>query len=164
MGWCAGDGRGLPDVGAWLFDWGDVGLMLEQLDATLNAVIDERGVTHVSYEGPIKTQWDKLPALRKTLNLGGHIEFVCRRRGIPYCAESLFDVKRELAGHAGAKKHEMVYAAQKLGVALPLTKVGGMEDAADALGCWLLLLRRLDREKSYEFDRRLWSARGQLAF
>lgn len=162
MGFTVGDGSSLPLCSAWTFEWGDVGLMLEQLDAKLIETIETHGVTHVAYEGPIKTPYDKLEALRKTLNLGGHVEYVCRRRGIPYRRENLFDVKRELTGLSGAKKHQMVAVAEKIGVALPLTKADGQEDAADSLGVWLLLLRRLNRERSYAFDRRIWGARGLL--
>jgi Holliday junction resolvasome RuvABC endonuclease subunit len=165
MGWCVGDGDGLPTVGAWRFEQtgADLGAMLEQLHGQLVALVDRHDVTHVAYERPILLRHDTVERLLKTYNLGGHVQWFCRTNEIPCRTVGIQEVKRELAGMASAGKSDMVYAAEKLGVALPLTRADGREDAADALGVWLLLLRQLDRAKSQEFDRRLWGARGQLA-
>lgn len=165
MGWCVGSGDVLPFTGAWRFEQtgDDLGAMLAQLDGHLSHLLDNSGVTNVAYEAPILLRHDSLARLRKTLSLGAHIEFACHQRGIPCSEVRLQDVKRELSGNARAEKDLMVTAAQKLGIALPTSKADGREDAADAVGVWLLLLRAHDPERSREFDRRLFGVRGQLA-
>jgi Holliday junction resolvasome RuvABC endonuclease subunit len=161
MGWCVGDGTKIPDAGAWRFDQAgdDLGLMLRQLHNCLVPLIRERGVTAVCYEKPILMRHDTLGRLRKTLNLGGHIEYVCDALAIPCSEVTAQDVKRELGGKAFAGKDAMVAAAQQLGVALPVAKADGREDAADALGVWLLLLRNRSRDLSWQFDQALWGRR-----
>ncbi len=166
MGFAVGDGTGLPICGAWRFDQtgDDLGAMLAQLDDRLEETITQHGVQEISYEAPILLRHDTLGRLRKTLSLGAHVEFVCHRMGIPCSEVSLRDAKKELAGFGQAEKSDMVSAAVKLGVTLPATKAAGREDAADALAVFLLLLRKRSRGLSYEFDRRLYGVRGQLAF
>lgn len=166
MGWAVGSGECLPTCGAWRFPQTgeNLGAMLCWLDDALGQKLDEWQPIELVYEAPILLRHDTLGRLRKTLNLGGHIEYVCERRGIPCSEVSLRAVKKELAGFEQADKSVMVSAALKLGVSLPTSKADGREDAADALGAFLVLLRLRNRAYSYEFDRRLWGARGQLAF
>lgn len=176
FGWAAGDGTSNPAVGAWSYNHvgEDIGLLLHLVDRDLNAHIDEYAPDAVAYESPILvigakrkdpktgkvyTHTDKLPKIRRLYNLGGHIEFVCRRRDILCFEVSLFDMKRELAGMAHADKETMVAVAEKIGIALPEI---GKEDAADALAAWLLLLRKFSPALSARFDAKIWGARGAL--
>lgn len=164
LGWASGDGLSLPTADAWRFDQcgDDYGRMLDLIDCKLNAHIDQHKPELIGYEAPIKTPHDKLPALRKTLSIGTHIEFVALRRGIE-CGEIGFhEVKQALAGFSGATKDDMVHAAEKLGVALPATLADGREDAADSVGGWLRMIYLRNRKLSSRFDRILYSARGAL--
>lgn len=166
MGYCVGTGEGLPTAGAWRFDQcgDDLGEMMHLIDHELVRLIDRERPDFLAYEAPIKTQWDKLLPLRKTLSLGVHIEFICRRfhPRIPCFEVDLHDVKLALAGSRSAQKDAMVRSAEKLGVALPAIEADGREDAADALGVWLELLRHHNKAASARYDTRLWSARGAL--
>jgi Holliday junction resolvasome RuvABC endonuclease subunit len=176
FGWAAGDGQANPTVGAWSYEHvgDDIGHLLDMLDRDLNGHFDEHHTDVCAYESPllvinskrrdpktgrIYSYSDKLPKIRRLYNMGGHIEFVCRRRAIPCFEVSLFDMKRELAGMATAKKPEMVAVAEKIGIALPTV---GAEDAADATAAWLLLLRKFSPALSARFDARIWGARGHL--
>lgn len=165
MGWCWGTGDGLPQAGAWRIPVtppGVVGPMMVDIDARLRELFDEARPDVVAFEHPILTRWDTCEPLRKTYGIGDLIEMHCAWRDIPCLKFSVKAVKKELAGMATADKDAMVAAAEKLGVVLPATKAAGREDAADALGVWLLLLRSQDRLRSQWFDKRLWSARGTL--
>lgn len=150
----------------------DIGQMLALLDDNLNLLLDRFRPSLVAFEAPIlpsgggkKGQGPVMGSLltrRKLMNVAGHLEFVCYRRGIPCGEETVRTIKKELAGHGGATKADMVYAAQKCGVRLPETQAAGQEDAADAFGVWLLGLRHTNRTLSAQWDRRLYSARGAL--
>lgn len=166
MGYCVGDGRGLPFASAWRFDQcgDDLGAMAVLILHELRGVVARERPSVIAYEAPILRPHDKLGAVRKTFSLGTLIELVGKESSVPVFEVQISAVKKELAGFAYAEKPEMVAAAEKLGVGLPLTGADGREDAADALGAWLLLLRSYSPNLSYEFDRRLWGARGQLAF
>ena len=162
MGWCSGVGNCLPQVGAWSFTQtgADLGHMLMQLDAALVDHFDRFNPSEVVYEAPIKTPHDKLQPLRKTFNLGGHLEFCCAKRGVPCSEVDLRAIKKELAGFSGAEKSDMVAAAEKIGVALPDGE--GRKDAADAFGAWLVLLRNRNRAYSQAFDRALYGSRNSF--
>lgn len=173
-GWCAGDGLSVPTAGAFeLPQTGeDIGEMLDLLDLHLAGLFERTRPSVVLFEAPILPsggrKGDKGAVMgsalvrRKLMNLSGHVEFMCRRRGIEYFEDSVQGIKKELAGFAGAEKTDMVAAAQKVGVALPGTKSAGQEDAADAFGCWLLALRYADPAASANWDRVLHSSRGSL--
>lgn len=174
MGWCVGTGEGLPRVGCFNFvQSGDnLGKMMHQLAGAVGAHLDVYRPAEVCYEEPILLfnqrfrgsdgLWhkrnDNLATLRKTLPLGARIEEICFARGIPCWEESVQAVKKELAGMRTAEKPEMVMAARKLGVVLP--DGPGEEDAADALGVWLVLLRKRNRALSSRFDAALWGGRA----
>lgn len=174
MGWCVGSGETLPTVGTWRFaqTGENYGAVLAQLADALEAHIFDYRPTEVCYEEPIlifnqrfqdaRGVWrkrnDNLGTLRKTLPLGARIEEICWRAGIPCHETSVASVKKELAGFRTATKPEMVVAAEKLGVSLP--DGPGAEDAADALGCWLVLLRSRNRALSAKFDAALWGGRA----
>lgn len=162
-GVCVGDGRGLPHADTWEFVQArdDLGLMLDQFHDRLEALLDD-GVAAVIYEAPVLvSQRDNLLKLRKLYSLGPHLEWVCRTRGIPCHELTIYDVKYELTGSKQAEKADMVRAARKVGLGLPPGELA--EDAADAFGAWLYLLRHSNRALSAEFDRRLWGSRGGLA-
>lgn len=173
MGWCVGSGETLPTVGTWRFvQTGDnYGAVLAQLADAFHAHLMQWRPTEVCYEEPIlifnqrfkdaRGVWrkrnDNLATLRKTLPLGARLEEMCFRQDIPCHETSVASVKKELAGFRTAAKSEMVAAAEKLGVTLPPGP--DAEDAADALGCWLVLLRSRNRALSAKFDQALWGGR-----
>lgn len=172
-GYCVGDGSSVPHADAFILDQHgeDIGAMLAQLDDSLAVLFDKWRPTLCAFEAPILPsggKGDKGPVMgslltrRKLMNVAGHLEYFCHRRGIPYGEENVRTIKKELAGHGKASKADMVYAAQKCGVRLPATQAGGMEDAADAFGIWLLGLRHTNKALSAQWDRKLWSARGGL--
>lgn len=162
MGWCYGTGEGLPRCGAWVFPQAgqSLGAMLTYVHEPLCQLLTDQHIAEAAYEAPILTPHDRLGALRKTYSLGGHIEFVCTDYGIVCSEVDLRAVKRELAGMKTADKSDMVAAAEKLGVVLPASEAQGREDAADALGVWLLLLRARNRRLSSRFDAALWGGRA----
>jgi Holliday junction resolvasome RuvABC endonuclease subunit len=177
LGWATGDGRSLPQVGAFSFvqTGENYGKMLRQVADAVGEHLDTFRPAEVAYEEPVLIfnqrykgkdgHWhkrnDNLATLRKTIPIGVRIEEICDRRGIPCRETSIESVKKELAGFGAATKDDMVAAAEKLGVALP--DGPRAKDAADALGGWLLLLRYRNRVLSAEFDKRLWgSRRGAL--
>lgn len=176
-GFAYGDGSRLPTVGAWSFPQAGVnyGQVLACLADALEAHIEQYRPETLAYEAPIvifnqrykdasgeiRKRNDNLATLRKTIPLGPRIEEVCWRRGIPCFETSIESVKKELAGFGGAAKSDMCAAAEKLGVVLPDGPAA--EDAADALGGWLLLLRLRDRAASVKFDQALYGpSRGTL--
>lgn len=164
-GFCVGDGLSIPMAGAWVFphcgdDLGALGLAYEN---SLIATIERHKPDLVLYEAPIMVgSRDKLIVVRKLYGLGWGTELVCARYAIPCMEAGLRRIKKELAGHSGAEKADMVSAARKLGVILPATKAAGQEDAADAVGGWLLGLRYADKATSAKWDAKLYSARGAL--
>lgn len=105
---------------------------------------------------------DKLFDIRRNLALFGHVEWRCRERGIECAEVDLRKIKKELAGFSSAGKPEMVAAAEKIGLPLPASPKRAREDAADAFGAWLLLLRHKNRSLSARFDSALWGRRGAL--
>lgn len=166
-GWCSGAGDGLPTVGAFEFvpTGDDIGRLLAQFEMALDTHFLAFAPVMVAYEAPIlvvkhaNRGTDKLLTIRKLYNLGGFLEWYCRKRGIPCVEADLRQIKKELTGDSLADKDAMCRAARKLGLTLPAK---GADDAADAFGLWLLLLRTVSREKATRFDKALWGARGAL--
>lgn len=168
-----GDGAGLPRVGAFSFvrTGQNLGQMMVQVADAVDVHLDIYRPDEVAYEEPIlifnqryqdaagvwRKRNDNLTTLRKTLPIGARIEELCERRAIRCRETSVASVKKELAGFRTAEKSDMVAAAEKLGVGLP--DGPGREDAADALGGWLLMLRLRSRALSVKFDQALWGAR-----
>lgn len=178
-GWCVGDGAEPPTCGGWPFppvkdgDAYDYGLLLTTLDDYLTTCHERFRFECVAYEAPIlvfrrKGQDgqhhynDNLTKLRLLYPLGAFVEFWCKRRGIEVFEVSVQAIKKELGGHRHAEKADLVYAAERCGVRLPVAIAHGREDAADAFGAWLLLLRHASPARSAEWDRRLYSPRGSL--
>jgi Holliday junction resolvasome RuvABC endonuclease subunit len=121
------------------------------------------------FEAPIlvhKSKWskrnDRLEDVARTLAMCGHVEWLCRSRGVDYSSVDLRDVKKELAGFGGADKNDMVAAAEKIKLQLPASPKRAREDSADAFGAWLLLLRARNRSLSARFDSALYGSRGAL--
>lgn len=169
-GWCAGDGAQLPECGAWAFEalGEDVGELLCRFDDRLSEHIERYRPEALVFEAPIlvfgdrRRGNDKLANVQRTLAMTGHVEFVCKRRGIDCSSVDLRAIKKELAGFGGADKEAMVAAAEKIKLGLPAGPKRAREDAADAFGAWLLLLRARRRQLSARFDQALWGARGAL--
>lgn len=166
MGYCIGDGRGLPFASAWRFDQcgDDLGEMAVLILRDLRNLVSRERPAVIAYEAPILRPTDRLGPLRKTYSLGTLIELVGKERAVRVEEVDIRAVKRELAGFATAEKPEMVAASEKIGMGLPLTKADGREDAADAFGVWLLLLRSRSPKLSAQFDAKLWGSRGGLPF
>lgn len=176
-GWCCGAGAGNPEVGAWSIDAHgddgapDYGKMLAQLEDYLHTAHLRFGFTTVAYEAPIlvtsrfvkdgETRYgDNLNKLRLLYPLGAFVEWFCHRRGIDCFEVTIQAIKKEVTGNHLAVKDDMVAIAQKVGLDLPRNKTA--EDAADAFGAWLLLLRAFDKTASAEWDRRIWTPKGAL--
>ncbi|HKT53952.1 MAG TPA: hypothetical protein VJP88_05840 [Caulobacteraceae bacterium] len=179
FGWCCGSGRGaVPDCGAWQMPDhdGDFGLMLAALEDYLNTAFARFGFEAVAYEKPllvpkrfinkagqrISVGGDNLPKLRRLYPLGAFTEWWCYRREIPVYEVTVQEVKAEVTGNHLAEKGDLVSVAQRCGLKLPPSKAQGIEDAADAFGAWLLLLRHCDSDASRKWDALIWSGRGSL--
>lgn len=170
-GWCAGDGTSIPACGAWEFERvdGDYGWLLDQLDQHLQVSIDRFKPEAVAYEAPILIArgrggaivGDTLSKLRLLYPLGAHVEFVCRRRGIQCFEVGVKAIKKEITGNAHAEKGDMVAIAKKCGLKLPI-KSRGEDDAADAFGAWMILLRHFNPALSDHWTKRIYSPRGAL--
>lgn len=178
-GWCVGSGSDIPACGAWEFpavkgDDGsyDYGLLLATLDDYLTASHARFAFGAVAYEAPILVfrrrgqpddvgYNDNLNKLRLLYPLGAFVEFWCLRRGIDCFEVSVQAIKREVGGHRNAEKADLIYVAQKCGLQLPAASAG-RDDAADAFGAWLLLLREFEKTRSAEWDRRIYGSRGGL--
>jgi Holliday junction resolvasome RuvABC endonuclease subunit len=163
FGYCVGDGSRVPIAGAWRLtaDAEDLGEMGHEVRGNLNRAIDVYGVGLIVYEAPLMVpKRDNLATLRRLYCLGGFIELVARDRGCECYEVKVGEVKKELAGTGGAKKPDMMAAAEKVGVRLPPGK--DAEDAADSFGAWLVGVRLFAKEYAAEWDRRLWSSRGKL--
>jgi len=164
-GWCVGDGSETPLAGCWIFPHvgDDLGALALDYEDRLLAAIRTYAPSLVVYESPIMvSSRDRLAVVRKLYGLGWGTELACKRLGIECREAGLRRIKKELAGFAGADKADMVFAARKLGVILPATKAQGQEDAADAVGGWMLGLRHANPRMADRWDSKLWSSRGAL--
>lgn len=169
-GACVGDGAQLPHADTWeLAPCGDdFGALLVQLDDYLNVTHARFGIDAVAYEAPIliargrdgRPYGDNLRKLRLLYPLGAHVEFWCKRRGIPCFEVSIAAIKKEVTGNAYAAKDDLVAIAEKVGLALPRGEKA--KDAADAWGAWLLLLRHMNPALSRDWDRKIWTPKGAL--
>jgi hypothetical protein len=175
-GWCAGDGAQIPQCGAWKFPPidGDYGLLLATLQDYLDAVFGRFTPGAVAYEAPIliarrrgvdpldeRGFGDTLGKLRLLYPMGAFVEFYCRRAGVPCYEVTVAEIKKEVTGNRYAEKQDLIGIAEKCGLVLPSVS-NGADDAADAFGAWLLLLRSHDKARSAEWDRRIWTPRGAL--
>lgn len=171
-GWCVGAGSDLPTVGAWAYPEprpAEVGRLLSLFDRHLCTLLDHYQPHVLVFEAPIlvhrskySQRNDKLEDVARTLGMTAHVEWRCHDRGIPCHSVDLRSVKKELAGFGAATKNDMVAAAEKIGLSLPRSPMRAKEDAADAFGAWLILLRHHDKQKSSRFDSALWGHRGTL--
>lgn len=169
-GWCAGDGSGVPEVGAWTFPPvdGDYGLLLATLEDYLDVAFGRFAPTEVAYEAPIliargkgkRRYGDKLSTLRLLYPMGAFVEWYCRRAGTPCYEVTVSEIKREVTGNSYAAKDDLVAVARHCGLQLPPGE--SAKDAADAWGAWLVLLRTTDKALSAAWDRRIYTPRGAL--
>ncbi len=175
-GWVAGDGSKVPDAGGFRIPGvgDDLGELLDVLDSHATRLFDRYQPTRTIQEAPIlPSQYGDDPATRGSVMgsllqrrgqfcMGPHIEFMSRRRGVAYHECDIYDVKQALTGSKKAQKPDMVRMALKLGVTLPELLVEGREDAADALGVWLVGVRFYAKEFAPAWDRRVYSPLGAL--
>lgn len=174
-GFCAGTGAEVPTCGAWPFPAidGDYGLLLTTLDDYLGTAFRRFSPDAVAYEAPILITGrrgsaeaqdrgfaDTLGKLRLLYPMGAFVEFFCRRAGVECFEVTVAEIKKEVAGHHRAEKQELVDVAKSCGLVLPVA--AGADDAADAFGAWLLLLRQFDPARSREWDTRIRMSRGGL--
>lgn len=161
-GWTAGDGATRPYAGAWLYDHvgDDLGELLELFDRDL-CKLAERFPPHViTYEAPIKMQWDKLLTIRKIYSLGAYLELWARRRGVRVEEADPKALKVRLCGTHKAEKKEMVRMAVRLGINLP--DGPGREDAADSFAAWLVGVQHHAKQHLPAWDAALYGGRGLL--
>lgn len=160
-GFCVGDGSDIPKAGAWKFTevGSDLGDLAKQFDHACWAMIVDYGVTHIIYEAPFLNRYrDQVLYLRKRFGLDMHLEFLCATNGIICEEEPVSGVKKELAGKKAAKA-DMVRAAEKIGVVLPAKDAWGREDAADAVGVWLVGIRHYAKQYQTRWDQALYGGR-----
>lgn len=164
-GWCAGSDDSLPTADAILLPQvgEDIGAMLQSFDRKVRLLHQRFPADVWIMEKPIKTSRDQLLTLRKLYSIAGHLEFLGKELGVQVDEADVPALKRELAGFSHAKKADMVYAAEKIGIQLPATQDEGREDAADAFAAWLTGVRAYSRRDIRDaWDRRLHSPRGVL--
>jgi hypothetical protein len=169
-GWTIGDGEALPEVGHWSWpSYGDdLGELVDHFDRDFNTTVLARGVTHLCFEGPLlvvhqrgkKARINPHRFMRKIDAVIGHLEWLCLRHGI-WCREvDPRDVKRALAGFAGAEKKDQIAAAEKVG--LKLCQGEAKDDEADSFGVFLALVADRNKALAERWDRVLYGRRGQL--
>lgn len=169
-GWVAGSGATIPTAGGFRLthDLEDLGGCLEALRQEVASVFARFRPSIVLYEEPIlpmsggKSVVGSLAQRRLQFAQGAFLEWMSLDRGVRCREVSVFDVKQALAGTKRAEKPDMVAMATRLGVRLPAQKVDGREDAADALGVWLVGVRFYAKQFAPDWDRRVWSPRGAM--
>jgi hypothetical protein len=162
-GWCCGDGAAVPIAGAFRYDDlrpDDIIGLARRYRADLRRLHERFHFTHAIFEAPLLDRYrDKVLTLRRRYGIDMVLELLCDDLGVVCEEEPFGPIKRELAGWAGASKDDMVYAAQKLGIVLPVTKAAGKEDAADASAAWLIGVRLYARQHLPRWDQVLYSRR-----
>jgi Holliday junction resolvasome RuvABC endonuclease subunit len=152
-GYCVGDGQGVPTAGAWRFPplGDDLGALAAHMQDQAGALIREHQPDLVAYEAPILVtkgrhggRSDTLADLRRIYGLGVVLELTCVRFGVRVAEVDLRRVKKVMTGDHQATKSQVVRAAMGLGIPLPTTKDEGREDAADAVGVWMIGLSEVD--------------------
>jgi Holliday junction resolvasome RuvABC endonuclease subunit len=162
-GYCVGAGDELPRAGAFRFEGihpDDLGELAARYRIGVRSLIHEYRVSHVIYEAPFLARYrDRFIDVRRRAVIDGILEEMAYDMGL-VCAEEPYGVvKRALAGFAGADKDDMVAAALKMGVELPKAKADGREDAADAVGVWLVGIQAWARRHQQQWDRVLYSGK-----
>lgn len=179
-GWCVGDGSIVPTAGGFRLrsEMCDLGELLEEMKVRLDPILDRYRPEVVIYESPIlpgnRRKGDDGPVVgsveqrRAQFSQGAFVEWLCLKRGIICVEADPFEVKMALTGSkrpgrtSQEQKDAMVAQALKLGVSLPAAKVDGREDAADAVGAWLVGVRNYAKPFLAAWDRRVFSPRGAL--
>lgn len=145
-GYCAGDGAVAPTASAWRFpDYGsDYGALAVSAKHQFKALMDQHQPELVTYEAPILLSRDALDKLRRIYGLGVVLEMACAEWCVPCLEVSHRTIKHRLTGDEYADKATVVRAVKALGVPLPSTVAEGQQDAADAVGAWLIGMNELD--------------------
>lgn len=175
-GWCAGDGAQIPACGAWELEPAkqpdgsyEFGRMLASLEGYLDVAFGRFAPTAVAYEAPLLITnrrggggfGDNLSKLRLLYPLSAFVEWYCFKAGVPCFEVTVQAIKKEVTGNHLAAKGDLVAVARKCGLALPAAS-SGADDAADAWGAWLLLLRHYAPDLSGDWDKRIWTPAGAL--
>lgn len=171
-GWCAGPGRDIPLAGGFRLtsDLNDLEGLLEETRTYLDVIITRFRPTAVMIESPILPGsqgagpvMGSLAQRRAQMGQNAFVKWLVRYgHDIPVAEIDLWQIKLALTGSKQAEKADMVKAAEKAGIVLPSVLADGREDAADAVGVWLCLLRQQDKTLSADWDRRIFSTRGAL--
>jgi hypothetical protein len=181
-GWCAGDGASVPLAGGFrLPGIGDnIGQLLDELKQQVDVIHNRFDPDVVMFESPILPSghgpavMGSLDQRRVQMSQSAFLEWLvldrARRLGRHIICEEadVYEVKYALTGRkrpgktSQEQKDAMVAAALKIGVSLPIHKIDGREDAADAVGAWLVGVRYHAKKYLPEWDRRVWSPKGAL--
>ena len=129
------------DLGGVSTDLGGMGRALTGQVRTLRERFDP---DRICYEAPILTPHDRLATLRCTYGLGMVLETLADGWGVPCNEEDLRAIKNLLTGDQWADKKFVVKGILAMGVVLPATDADGRKDAADAAGCALVTLQKVD--------------------
>ena len=169
-GWCAGDGSTIPLAGGFRLsaDISDLDGVLEETRGFLTVILERFRPAAVMIESPILPGshgsgpvMGSLAQRRAQFGQNAFVRWLVRYgNGIPCAEVDLWQIKDALTGNKRAEKGDMVLAAERLGIVLPEALANGREDAADAVGAWLVLLRQHDKNLSQQWDRRIHSPRG----
>lgn len=181
-GWCAGDGSKVPLAGGFRLPGigSNFGELLEALRVGVETVHDRFEPDVVMIEGAILPSGHGTAVMGSTeqrriqMAQGPFVEWLIldrarRRQRAIICQEAdPYEVKYALTGskrpgrNSDEQKAAMVAAAEKIGVSLPAQKVDGREDAADAVGAWLVGVRYHAKTYLPHWDRLVFSRRGAL--
>lgn len=166
-GWCAGHGAIRPTAGGFALPavGDDMGYLLDEFDFYLQAILARFYPEAVVYEAPILPGGGARGSLiqrRGQFCMGPYLELVCRRRGIQCREADPKRIKMALAGDSTADKDAMVAMAERLRITLPSTKAEGREDAADAVGAWLVAVAEFSPLHLPLWDKARYQTRGGL--
>lgn len=158
----AGTGADEPAVGVWEFEHcgEDLGHLLEQFDARLTRLAEQRPPSVILYEAPILKKFDALLKLRKLYSMGAYLELFGRRMGARVEEVSAKAMKKALTGNHEADKALMVAVCRRLGLRLPTGE--GAKDAADSFAAWYVGVRLHAPEHAARWDTAIQQVRGGL--
>jgi len=166
-GWAAGSGEGVPEAGCIKLsdhgkDDGALGKLGAQFQAGVMSLHRRFPASHWICERPLLMPHDARWTLMRTYGLTCLLATIAEKLGVAFCFVDYDEAKIELAGTRKASKADMVFVAEKLGVALPPTKGDGREDAADATAVWKVGVRLFAPQYLKRLDQALYSTRGGL--
>jgi len=164
-GWAAGAGDTVPVASGFRLDpitpaeIGDLGSQFTDRVMAVHKRFPK--ATHWISERPLLVPTDHRFTLEQLMGLSFLLATLGRRLGKTVKLVENGEAKMALAGRH-ASKDDMVRMAEHLGVKLPVQKVDGREDAADAVGVWLVGIRLYARQHLTRWDQAIYSNRGGL--